>query len=107
VRAVFKPTAQYRDYCVRLAVGRNSSLASGISDVTRCELQLPPGDEFEAALRSKEVNCKPCRSCEDCPNTALNKWYSDTFTANWEGCAGVTKAGAKPYTPFQPAMLVS
>jgi hypothetical protein len=106
VRAVFKPTEQNGNSCVRLSAAREGSLASGISDVTRCELQLPPGDEFEAALKSKEVNCKPCRSCNDC-NTALNKWYSDTFTVNWEGCAGVTKAGAKPYEPFTPAMIVS
>lgn len=111
VRAVFKPTAQRDNACVRLLPAAGGNVAHAVSEVTRCQLELPPHggsveEELAAAVRSKEVNCKPCTSCASCPHTALDRWYSDTFTASFEGCAALARNPGGGYQPFIPAMVV-
>ncbi|GFH10479.1 uncharacterized protein HaLaN_05799, partial [Haematococcus lacustris] len=54
VRIVLKVENAYP--CPRLVnMTLTSPLVSNISPITRCELELPPGDELEASVRSKEV----------------------------------------------------
>lgn len=64
-----------------------------VSPLVRCELELPSGSgsEQERAVRSKEGKCWLCNSCGDvgaagCPS-AVGRWYSDTVTAKFTGCA--------------------
>lgn len=66
--------------------------------IVRCELELPsgPGSEHERAVRSKEGKCWLCNKCgavgaapaatAGCPS-AVGRWYSDTVTAEFTGCA--------------------
>jgi hypothetical protein len=67
VRANLKPTQQRGDGCVRLIAAQVGSVARDVSNVTRCQLEMPPnvapGDEFAASLKAREFNCRPCANC--------------------------------------------
>jgi hypothetical protein len=76
-------------------------------------LQLPPHDkraangatsksEVDAALRSKEVDCKHGQAFG---KLKQGQWYSDTVTFDFAGCSAVTKAKATAYYPVVPAVL--
>ncbi|KAG1659133.1 hypothetical protein FOA52_013802 [Chlamydomonas sp. UWO 241] len=88
--------------------GANSVL-HGATDVQRCELQLSPHTDGEvtAALRSTEVNCKPCTSCDGCPEAVEGRWYSETFYATLDGCDAVAKLEGEPYVPFMPSIAMN
>lgn len=88
-------------------------LGSNPSPVRRCDLELPPftptpaaeaarGDvwdsEKEAAVRSKELNCKEATGFT---NLQVGRWYSDTATFDFAGCEGLKKPGAR-YGPTMP-----
>jgi hypothetical protein len=77
--------------------------SSYVSPVRRCKLQLPPHDkraakdatsksEVDAALRSKEVDCKHAYMFG---KLKAGQWYSDTATFDFGGCSTVTKAAEK------------
>ncbi|KAL6754397.1 hypothetical protein V8C86DRAFT_2703028 [Haematococcus lacustris] len=103
VRTVMKLEDAYA--CPRLVnMTLTSPLVSTISPITRCELELPPGDEAEASLRSKEVNCKPCLNCQSCPAEA-GKWYSDTIRFVTGGCVSVLNRGV--YEPVTPSFVMN
>jgi hypothetical protein len=99
--------------------GQLGALGSNGSPVRRCDLELPSYEksssstssekgksetsetsksEIEAALRSKEVNCKPA---SDFLDLKVGQWYSETATFDFSGCEGVQMKGAK-YTPTMP-----
>lgn len=99
--------------------GELGALGSNASPVRRCDLELPPHEkpsslsssekgkseksetaksEIDAALRSKEVNCKPM---SDFVDLKVGQWYSDIATFDYSGCEGVKQKGAK-YTPTMP-----
>lgn len=116
VRAVFKMlTVQNDDVGVVLNLGWGSmnTLGSNESSVRRCDLELPPHEkaaspkdtrksdtstsEIEAALRSKEVNCKRASAFP----VKVGQWYSDTATFDYSGCKGVEQKGEyKPTMPY-------
>ncbi|KAL6756572.1 hypothetical protein V8C86DRAFT_2645264 [Haematococcus lacustris] len=103
VRTVFKVLSAAA--CSRLLTDQLGPLATTTSFITRCELELPPGNEVEASVKSREVNCKPCTTCADC---ALNEgqWYSDTFRTNFGGCKAVLNSASK-YEPAIAAVLMN
>jgi hypothetical protein len=79
-------------------------LGSNPSPVRRCDLELPPftptpaaeqaarddvwDSEKEAAVRSKELNCKDATGFT---NLQVGRWYSDTATFDFAGCEGLKK----------------
>jgi hypothetical protein len=116
VRAVYKILTSTDKW----PVGRNDVLNMGLQDSGwgtlgseptenhRCELELPNFEaspvkgetsksEIEAALRSKEVNCKLDNDVFG--NHSPGKWYSDTRYAEYGGCEGLFKPGVTKYIP--------
>lgn len=83
------------------------TLASNPSEVTRCELQLPSytahdfKSEVDAALRSKEVNCK----AEECSTQKVGQWYSDTGYLNWAGFDALVGNKSAKYHPTVPYII--
>jgi hypothetical protein len=83
------------------------SLASNPTNITRCELQLPSykADDFksevDAALRSKEVNCKPKRDSAQ----KVGEWCSDTGYLTWGGCDALVNKKAAQYRPTVPYII--
>lgn len=114
VRAVFKLVTKPEDDTwsnVVLTIGSKEdawgTLGGKPNPITRCALELPRFDaaaaqgqtsksEIDAALRSKEVNCKPS---SDFGDLKVGSWYSDTFQFDFEGCDGLNKPGVITYTP--------
>jgi hypothetical protein len=107
---------------------QGGTLASNAAPVRRCQLQLPQFEnqpdpkgglnykfanttiaEFEAAQKSKEVNCRTLDSSSGFPPkswyAAGTRWLSDTMTFDFAGCEGVHKPGAE-YHPTIPYLVV-
>lgn len=103
----------------------------GHSGVSRCQLELrscstqnpayagkTSKDEVAAALASKEVNCQSVYD-GNYPEASWYKeggWFSDTYTFDFSGCAGLTSRDKPPayYIPnmptinvYGPAMLIA
>mgnify|MGYP001807282531 CR=1 FL=1 len=116
VRAVFKMLTAPIGRQVGGILGAPLEGSDNASSVRRCDLELPPHQkspsssdkrksetsksEIEAALRSKEVNCKPT---SDFAVMKIGQWYSDTVTFDYPGCKGVEQKGE--YKPTMPYIL--
>eukprot|EP00878_Enallax_costatus_P042724 GHUV01050179.1.p1 GENE.GHUV01050179.1~~GHUV01050179.1.p1 ORF type:complete len:229 (+),score=22.99 GHUV01050179.1:82-768(+) len=105
VRTVFKLLPS-NEGCTLLGA-KTGTVARNVTVVKRCTLQLPPysaDQEVAAALKARELHCVPCIDCTECPLNAINKWYSDTFTAVYDGCR-VFAQGVAEYEPFKACVL--
>ncbi|KAG1669270.1 hypothetical protein FOA52_003308 [Chlamydomonas sp. UWO 241] len=123
VRTVFKALSATDDCWkngYRLDSGRGGRyMMREPTAVQRCELQLPPHEpanatevadetEIAAALRSTEVNCKPCtRLCDDCPEAVEGRWCSDTFFTTFGGCDAVAMQEGERYEPMTPTIYMN
>eukprot|EP00878_Enallax_costatus_P014913 GHUV01015613.1.p1 GENE.GHUV01015613.1~~GHUV01015613.1.p1 ORF type:complete len:182 (+),score=50.30 GHUV01015613.1:1256-1801(+) len=77
-----------------------------VTDVVRCELELPAGsgDEASRAVRAKEAKCWRCPKGM-CPNK-VGVWYSEVYTMSVQGCD--QKIDPKfGYDPLKVGMLVN
>lgn len=76
--------------CASVRTGADKNFGGPYAAVVRCELELPAtgGSEAERAINAKDGKCWGCRLCSDdqgCPST-LDKWYSDSYTVDVQGC---------------------
>jgi hypothetical protein len=75
---------------VHLDDNRPGARNGAVTEIVRCELDLPSagGSEAERATRAKEGRCWTCGDCgagKGCPS-AKGKWYSDSYTTVATGC---------------------